>query len=306
MEKITRRGFIKFTAAAAGLKAVEALGPIPEILAEEPVQGKKPLPKNSIGSLKAYERQIKCSGVLVESEHVSFFAPKSGSAYARLAVPILERAYNELGVLHAGMEPDYRISVEHYPRGHRRNFGGTSGGTLFYGFENIGRWEDKPGRVPHVIGYVEEMAHTFDSACGMGAWLKEAFGNYSSQMITPRIAPCRGINGFVEDVARTDAETFDYYMKHNFRLPPNVTPNLFDRIYRHLFRMLEPSAKGRLLPRFYEEVKKSGVPETRSEAEQAYVVAGIFSKVTGRDVSKLFEDCGIRMREPEKKEKDGK
>jgi hypothetical protein len=261
----------------------------------------KPFSGSSISSLEAYQREINGSGILIESEHISYFAPKLGEPYARLVVPILERAYKELKVWHAGAEPSFRISVEHYPNGHPRNKGGTSDCVIFYGFENIGRMDDNARKIPHVSGYIEEMAHNFDGACGVMGWLYEAFGNYTANAITLKVAPYPEIEKYLQSGRyglQRDAETFDYYMTHGFKLPPDVPQNLFDRIYRHVFRMLEPSAGHMLLPRFYQEIKKSGVPKTRSEAERAYVVAEVFSKITGTNVKELFRQCGIAMHEP--------
>jgi hypothetical protein len=155
-----------------------------------------------------------------------------------------------------------------------------------------------------VIGYIEEIAHNVDFACGVGGWLYEAFGNYTSQAVTPKVASCPEIDRFIVSSVRKDADTSRYYVAHGFTLPPNVPGNLFDRIYRHLFRQLEPKAGNRLLPRFYEEIKKSSVPRVRSRAEQAYVVAQVFSKVTGEDVAGLFRRCGIAVRQPPSKKAD--
>jgi len=261
----------------------------------------KPFSGSSISSLEAYQREINGAGILIESEHISYFAPKLGEPYARLVVPILERAYKELKVWHAGAEPSFRISVEHYPNGHPRNRGGTSDCVILYGFKNIGWMDDNARKIPHVSGYIEEMAHNFDGACGVMGWLYEAFGNYTANAITLKVAPYPEIEKYLQSGRyglQRDAETFDYYMTHGFKLPPDVPQNLFDRIYRHVFRMLEPSAGHMLLPRFYQEIKKSGVPKTKSEAERAYVVAEVFSKITGTNVKELFRQCGIAMHEP--------
>jgi hypothetical protein len=300
MPKLTRRGFIKATTAAAAVKALGVVDPFLEGLAGEPTQEQKnqQLSRSSITSLKAYEREIGGPGVLVESEHIAFFAPKSGESYARLVVPILEQAYGELKGWHAGVEPRNRFSVEHYPPGHRRNLGGTADCVLFYGFGNIGSMEGESKTSPHVVGYIEEIAHNFDFACGVGAWLFEALGNYASHAVTRKVAPCPELESFLKRVERQDSDTSRYYMSHGFRLPPDVPMKLFDRVYRHLFRQLEPKAGNELLPRFYRRIKETGVPHATSPAEQAFFVADVFSKVTGEDVKRLFKGCGIEMREP--------
>jgi len=270
---------------------------------QDKARAEKNLSPSSIGSLEAYEDAIKEQGVLIESEHIAYFAPKSGEAYARLVVPILEKAYQELEKWHAGVGTRYRIAVEHYPPGHERAKGGVSNHTLLYGFGNIGLWEDAEKRVPHVVGYIEEMTHTFDRNCGVGAWLYEGLGNYTANAITPKVAPCKQLDDFSRGVSKVDAETFDYYVKH-FKLPPDVPQRLFDRIYRHLFRQLEPAAGNELLPRFYQELKKVGqdIPAVMKMLdaqydEQAAVVAGIFSRITGRDAVAMFKAAHIRVDE---------
>jgi len=311
VKRVTRRGFLKSAAATAAAASLtkEAEGGSPTDKLQTVYSGTIPkLSPGSVQSVESYEQRItKHTGktgeryCAVVSPHIAYFTPEAHLGYARLVVPILEQAYGKLKDWHAGVEPKHRISIEHYPLGHPQARGGTSGCVLFYTYQNLGMMEGRNRKVPHVIGYTEEIAHNFDGACGMWGWLYEGLGNYAAQNITPEVAPCRELDRFLARVEKIDGETHAYYVRHG-RLPPGVGANLRDRLVRQIFRILEPAAEGHLLPKFYQRLKDRGrlplkMPGTGRFGEN-YIVSETLSDVTGKDAFKLFRQCHFPLEKP--------
>ena len=76
------------------------------------------------------------------------------------------RAYDELYRI-VGIHTKYKIVVYSLPKDNPLCIGGTSECTIWYSYKNLdfqSQEEWKQYRVPHVSGYIEEMAHNFVAA----------------------------------------------------------------------------------------------------------------------------------------------
>ncbi len=124
----------------------------------------QPLCYESIGSLAAYEKALGAKGTMVESAHICVFAPEAYAAEAKTLSAFLEKAYGEMRDIY-GMDPLFRFSIEFYPPGHKRGWGGISGmGTIGYTTEALDRWKQYgTGNVRGFAGCTEEMSHGFKS-----------------------------------------------------------------------------------------------------------------------------------------------
>jgi len=151
-------------------------------------------------TLRAYEAAIEEPGVMLDSTYVRLFAPKLRTKEAKTIFEYLVKAYEELYQL-TGVYTEYKMVVYHFPQNHPDIFGGTSSCTIWYGYENLELEHDKEWKqygVPHVCGYIEEMAHNFVHASGAHfGW--EMIGWTISTKITTKVADnpiqkkgCRG------------------------------------------------------------------------------------------------------------------
>ena len=118
-------------------------------------------PNLKFPTLASYEAAIDEPAVLLQSNHLWLFAPKSRSHEAGVIFKYLVNAYEELYRI-VGAHTKYKLVIYHLPDG----FGGTSECVIEYDFGNLDfnrstEWQRH--RVPHVSGYIEEMAHNFVS-----------------------------------------------------------------------------------------------------------------------------------------------
>ncbi len=114
--------------------------------------------------LHSFEQTIGQPATLLKSEHVWFFAPITFEKEAAIVHPYLVNAYDALYEM-VGVHTQYVIVVYNFPPGHEDAFGGTSNCTILYDDSNLQLDQHEEWRkhhVPHVSGYIEEMAHNFN------------------------------------------------------------------------------------------------------------------------------------------------
>src|SRR6185503_13569979 len=95
--------------------------------------------------------------------NVLFFVPKRREREARIVFPYLVKAYDALYEI-VGVHTDYRMAVYAFPKGNPNGWGGTSECSIEYDDSSLvltNQPEWTRYRVPHVSGYIEEMAHNF-------------------------------------------------------------------------------------------------------------------------------------------------
>jgi hypothetical protein len=208
-------------------------------------------------TLKVYESAIKTRAIMLDSDYVRLFAPKMREKEASTIFEYLVRAYDQLYKL-VGIHTQYKIVVYHFPEGHPDAKGGTSNCTIWYSYKNLDFQADnewKRYQVPHLSGYIEEMAHNFVSSSGAQfGW--EMIGWSLGIKVTQQIADNPILHRNVANTRKTQKETFDRYIALGHRFPRDIAPNLCDRIHAYLLFVCEREYGPNFWEDFFREINK--------------------------------------------------
>ena len=202
------------------------------VKAEENIQ--KPLLKPSLKfkTLLEYEAQCKESGVMLESDFVMMFAPKAKAKEADIIFKYLIKAYDELYRI-VGRHTEYKIVVYHFPENNEHGWGGTGNCEIGYSYKNLDLVSQREWRqynVPHVSGYIEEMAHSFVLATKTQfGW--EMVGWSIGIQATKRVASNPIFLRALGDTRKNQRMTFNRYKKGRYLFPKDVPANKCDRIH---------------------------------------------------------------------------
>jgi len=257
----------------------------------------QPLCYESIGSLDRYEQELKTRGMVVKSSHMWVFAPIRFAAEAKQLSLFLERTYSEMKKIY-GMEALFKFSVEHYPKGHNRGWGGISGaGTIGYTTKDLGRFALlKTSDVRGFAGYTEEMSH------GFKAYYKcegtyEALGVAVQEEIVRRLVSKQVADAFWMSEHEKWNDTHKAYLAAGRKNPdPKRYPwnVLYTRILNRLFLKLRNEYGPQMWEDFFSIIRQMDYPLHRAKkTERMKVYADIFSALFGRDMQKEFRDFGI-------------
>lgn len=259
----------------------------------------RPLCYRSVGSLERYEEALGERGVMVESVHLTIFAPRKDAAKARKLSAFLEEAYAAMAGIY-GRSTTFRFAVEHFPPGHERGWGGISGaGTIGYTTEALDRFARMGRRdVRGFAGYTEEMSHGFKDVYRCGGTY-EALGVAVQEDVVRRLVPKRTADAFWGWRHEQCAETAAAYVKAGFanpdpdRYPWNV---LFTRILNHLFLELRQEYGPEMWPHFFQVIRQMDYPlHGASKTERMKTYVEIFSTLFGRDLRPEFEKYGVDL-----------
>ena len=254
---------------------------------------------DSIGFLEQYEKSLGSKGVMVESGNLAVFAPYKDRKKARDLAVFLEKAYEEMVKIY-GMEPLFKFSIENYPEGNERGWGGISGaGTIGYKIESLDRFAQmKQNDVRSFAGYTEEMSHGFKDYYRCGGTY-EALGVAVQEDVVRGLVSKRIADAFWTWRHDQCEETYEAYMKAGRKNPdPEKYPwnVIFTRILNHLFLKLRQEYGPDLWPDFFEVIRQMDYPLHRAEkTERMKVYATIFSVLFGRDMQKEFQAFGIDL-----------
>ncbi len=209
-------------------------------------------------TLGSYEKEIGEPGIVLDDDYVRFYAPKRKAREARIVHRYLVRAYDELYRI-VGVHTKYRMVVYSLPKEHRIRTGGTSECTIWYSYKNL-EFDTQPEwtryRVPHVSGYIEEMAHNFVAASL--AWFGWEMTGWSvSKMVSEKVAGNPIHQKSLVNARKKQAETFAEYKRLNNTFPKDIPPNLCDRIHAHLLHECEKQYGRRFWPNFFKEIRNS-------------------------------------------------
>lgn len=246
-----------------------------------------------------YEAEIGEPAVLLQDDHVWFFAPKRKAREAEIILGSLTRAYDELYRI-VGVHTKYKIIVYHLPNG----FGGTSECVIEYDYSNLDfdkSEEWKRHKVPHVSGYIEEMAHNFvGTTKAQFGW--EMIGWSLGVKATQRVAPNPIFARQVQETRRVQAQTFAEYQRLGNAFPPAIEPNLCDRIHAHLLYLCEQRYGGAFWQDFFRELRSqrpaldaavhlSGDDNIRNERYR--ITVECFDRLKGLQFKQLLTRNGI-------------
>ena len=259
----------------------------------------QPLCYGSIGSLEQYEKALGGKGAVVESAHLWVFAPHEYAAEAKALATFLEKAYAEMKAIY-GMDTMFKFSVEHYPKGHERGWGGISGaGTIGYTTEALERFA-KLGTsdVCGFAGYTEEMSHGFKGYYKCGGTY-EALGVAVQEDIVRRLVPATVADAFWLREHKQWDDTHQAYLAAGRRNPdPEKYPwnVLYTRILNSLFLKLRTEYGDRMWADFFAMIRQMDYPLHRAkDTERLGTYADIFSAVFGRDMREEFTSFGIDL-----------
>jgi len=194
---------------------------------------------------------------LLKSDHVYLFAPKTREEGAKIVLPYLVKAYDELYRI-VGVHTDYIIVVYNFSKGHSDAFGGTSNCTLWYGDENLDLEQHEEWtryKIPHVSGYIEEMAHNFVAATrSQFGW--EMVGWSIGVKASAKVAGNPILAQAVESTRKGQAETFRRYKELGCVFPPDLLANQVDRIHAYILWECEQQYGPSFWPDYFKELKK--------------------------------------------------
>jgi hypothetical protein len=255
--------------------------------------------------LESFQKTIGRPGILLKSDHIYFFAPKVYEKESNIIFPYLVKAYDTLKKI-VGVDTEYIIVVYNFPKGHKEAFGGTSNCTLWYDdsnlqLNNFEKW--KKYRVPHVSGYIEEIAHNFVSGT------KAQFG-WEMVGWTIGIKASLAVAGnpiLSEQVRQTRLEqikTFNRYKNLGFTFLSDIESNLVDRIHAYLLYQADQKYGATFYQDFFTEIRKqkkeldaavalSDGDKIRNKRYQ--ITIDCFDRLPGLQFKQMLDQNGISL-----------
>lgn len=259
----------------------------------------QPLCYESIGTLVRYEKEIGGKGSLIQSDHVWVFAPAKQAATAKALAALLEKAYAEMRKIY-GIDTVFLFSVEHYPKGHKRGWGGISGaGTIGYTVDAIEKYARLRTRdVNGFVGYTEEMSHGFKAYYRCDGTY-EALGVAVQEDVVRRLVPARVADAFWLPEHAQWKSTHEAYLKAGRKNPDPATYPwgvLYTRILNDVLLQLRTEYGPTLWTDFFRVIREKDYPLHRAtKTERMGVYADIFSVLFKRDMRKEFIKSGIDL-----------
>jgi hypothetical protein len=208
-------------------------------------------------TLKAYEAECKEPGIMLDDTCLRLFAPKRKSREAEIVFRYLVKAYDELYSI-VGSHPEYKLVIYHFPENNEHGWGGTSECAIWYGYKNLEFESQKEWtqyKVPHLSGYIEEMAHNFDGATGAQfGW--EMIGWNLGMKVTRKVAGNPILAGHLKETRAVQRETFQRYLRAGYLFPEDLPGNLSDRIHAYVLWMCEQRYGPNFWQAFFREIQK--------------------------------------------------
>lgn len=257
-------------------------------------------------TLASFEKAIGQQGVMLDSEHIVFFAPKSREDAARIVLPYLVRAYDELYKI-VGVHTKYKLAVCAFPKGNPEVRGGTytDRGSIDYDDTNLdlaasSEWQQY--RIPHVSGFIEEIAHNFVHATNI-KFGDEAIGWSLGVKVSQIVAPNPILARQVQDTRKDQSQTFQQYKAANHTLPPDLPANQCDRIHEVLLWRAEMQYGPNFWPDFFKEVRHAQEPLARAQGmgeddgrnARYQVTVDCFDKLPKIQFRKMLSDNGVSL-----------
>lgn len=213
-------------------------------------------PSLKFKTVEEFEKEIGEPALLLDSANVCFFVPKRREQQARIVFGYLVKAYDTLYQI-VGTHTNYKMTVYAFPKGNPNGWGGTSECSIEYDDCNLdlaNQPEWTQAKVPHVSGYIEEMAHNFVSATkAQFGW--EMVGWSIGAEVSQKVA---GNPILAADLRRTrdgQEQTFIQYMKNSCVFPKELPPNQCDRIHAWILHQSASKYGPRFWADFFREVR---------------------------------------------------
>jgi hypothetical protein len=262
-------------------------------------------PNLKFSTLAAYEVEIKKSGVILDSNYVCLFAPKEKTQEAKIVFRYLVRAYDELYRI-VGRHTEYKIVVYHFPEDNPNFGGGTSNCTLWYGNINLdlaSSEEWKKFHVPHVSGYIEEMAHNFVSGThAQFGW--EMVGWSVGVKVTSKVAGNPLLKREIQATRQGQAQTFNRYVQGGYIFPNDLPDNQCDRIHAYILWQCEQKYGQNFWSDFFKEVEKeydhllaaAAISDSdRNRNERYQITIECFNRLHGLNFKEMLKKYQISL-----------
>ena len=213
-------------------------------------------PNLKFATLKAYEAECGEQGIMLDDPCIRLYAPARKAKEAQTIFGYLVKAYGELYRI-VGSHPDYKLVIYHFPENNAHARGGTSECTIWYGYKNLDLDEQREWtqyKVPHVSGYIEEMAHNFDGAAGAQfGW--EMVGWNLGIKVASEVAGNPVLTEQINETRTVQRQTFQRYVQSGYRFPKDVPANLCDRVHAHVLWMCRQRYGPDFWPDFFKEIQ---------------------------------------------------
>jgi hypothetical protein len=244
--------------------------------------------------LRSFERTIGRPACLLKGDHVWLFAPKALEAQARVVHEYLSKAYDALYDI-VGVHTRYIMVVYNFPKGHRDAFGGTTNCTIWYDDTNLRFNQHEEWRrhgVPHVSGYIEEMAHNFNYT--QFGW--EMVGWSIGVKASLKVANNPTLAQAIENTRKKQAETFVRYQTLGYTFPADIPANLVDRIHAHLLWQCERKYGPTFWRDFFREAKKHWLQLRLGSRDERYqITIDCFDQLPGINFKQLLRENRISL-----------
>jgi hypothetical protein len=253
-------------------------------------------PTLEFATLVAYEGEIKQPGVMLDSPTVRLFAPKARQREAEIIFDCLVKAYDALRRT-VGADTRYRIVVYHFPESSSHFSGGTSNCTIRYGFANLDLSADpewKAHRVPHVSGYIEEMAHNFVDATGAQfGW--EMVGWSISVEVTQQVADNPTFQAALRVTRAGQERTFRRYVQGGYVFPSDLPGNQCDRIHAWLLHQCQKAYGENFWKDFFAQVRsrQADLARAKDRDERYRITIACFDRLEGMHFISRLKDLRI-------------
>lgn len=237
-------GLIVILAPQASLKAKETYKP-------------QLKPTLKFKTLSEYQTECKEQSIVLDSDFVIMFAPKKKAKEAKIIFGYLVKAYDELYRI-TGRHTEYKIAVFHFPENNKHGWGGTHNCEIGYSYKSLDLDSQKEWqryKIPHVSGYIEEMAHSFVHASKIQfGW--EMVGWSIGIQATRKVASNPIFLQNLKNTRNKQEETFYKYKKDGYVFPKEIPANVCDRIYAYILWKSETKYGRKFWPDFFKEIRK--------------------------------------------------
>ena len=261
-------------------------------------------PELKYPTLASYEAAIKAPGVIQDGVYIRLYAPRRRAAEAKLIFDYLVKAYAELNRI-VGLPTEYKIVVYHFPKNHPDAQGGTSNCTIWYSDENLNfqafdEW--KRYHMPHLSGYIEEMAHNFVAAShAQFGW--EMIGWSLGAMVTEKVAGNPLHRQQVASTRKGQEETCRRYRQAGGVFPADLEANQCDRIHAYLLWLCEQRYGTGFWPDFFTEIRQAqsafrGAEKISGDAarnRRYQITLDCFDKLKGLDFKHTLRSWQISL-----------
>jgi hypothetical protein len=267
----------------------------------------KPVLKPSLKfkTLSEYEAECKEPGVMLDSDFVIMFAPKAKAKEAKIIFGYLVKAYDELYRI-VGRHTEYKMAVFHFPENNEHGWGGTGNCEIEYSSKNLDLASQKEWQqynVPHVSGYIEEMAHSFVHATKIQfGW--EMVGWSIGIQATKKVANNPNFLRLLKDTRKNQRLTFSRYKKNGHIFPKDVPANKCDRIHAYILGRCERKYGRNFWPDFFKEIRKeyTGLRDAvklgdldKKRNKRYQIVVDCFDRLEGLDFRTMLKTAKISL-----------